>query len=46
MLSRFAFMSGVSELDITAASMAAAVPVIQKPFSRKDILRFLSTLGQ
>jgi CheY-like chemotaxis protein len=46
MLSRFAFMSGVSELDITATSMAAAVPVIRKPFNRKDILRFLSTLGR
>jgi YesN/AraC family two-component response regulator len=41
MLSRFAFMSGVSELDIAATSVAATVPVIPKPFSRKDILRFL-----
>lgn len=37
---RFAFMTGISESHMEGVIEAPEIPILQKPFSRRDILRF------
>ena len=44
MVDRFAFMSGLSALEIRYSAIAPEVPLLRKPFSRKEILHFFSLI--
>ncbi len=44
MAARFAFMTGVSGQEAQNIIKATGIPLLQKPFSRRDILQFFSQL--
>ena len=43
-LTRFAFMTGISEQEKEDVIKALGLPVLQKPFSQNDVVRFLKLL--